>query len=165
MSLKPILLSVAIAAMAAPALAQTPVWTFANELDPAELALALPGEPATVSFACRKDSGQIIAAFPAARSLAVSQQRGRWLDDVGRPAPWPVSVTLTAPEAQTTIPGEVRPDAQATGSIVSVEFSNRAPVAEAFAKTGELRFAALGEVMQPPPPPRRELRRFLSYCR
>ena len=148
------------------AAAQERAWTLRREPDPAQLAFATPGASDWgVAFTCMKDSGQIIAAFPAAQALGVRQENGLWLDDVGRPAPWPISVTLSAGPYQTTIPGEAIVDATGRGSIVRVEFADRAPVAEAFADDGLIRLAGLGEVVEPPEVPRGELRGFFRYCR
>ncbi|OHB36464.1 MAG: hypothetical protein A2882_15660 [Phenylobacterium sp. RIFCSPHIGHO2_01_FULL_70_10] len=149
-----------------PAHSQERSWILRREPDPAQLAYATPGaDDWVVAFTCLKDSGQIIAAFPAAQALGVRQENGLWLDDVGRPAPWPISVTLSAGAAQTTIPGEAIVDATGRGSIVRVEFADRAPVAEAFADEGVIRLAGLGEVVEAPEVPRGELRGFFRYCR
>lgn len=163
---QPLCLALALSLLAAPALAQEQTWSYRADTDPAQLTLTSPlGDGVLLAFTCLKDSRQIVAAFPVDRGLAVRQEAGGWVDDVGRPAPWPISVTLTSGEAQTTIPGEARPDPLAQGSIVTVEFADRAPVAEAFRDSGEIQLAALGEVVTPLPAPRRELRRFLGYCR
>lgn len=156
--------------LAAPAAAQQTaivpgVWTYAAEATQAELVFRDASGLGLMALTCVKDSGQITAEFPSAASLAVEMSGGRWLDRVGRPAPWPVSVTLASGEAQTTIPGEARPDSAALGSVVSVEFSDRAPVAAAFGRTGELRLSGLEAVVAPPAAPRRDLRRFMSFCR
>ncbi|WP_300574265.1 hypothetical protein [Phenylobacterium sp.] len=151
---------------ALPASAQEPTWILRSDSDPAELGYATPGgQDVTLALSCAKDTRQIVAYFPAARTLAVRQENGLWFDDVGRPAPWPVSVTLTSGDQSTTIPGQAGPGPTPEGSAVRVEFADRAPVAENFAKTGELRLAALGSVIAPPAAPRRELRSFLRYCR
>lgn len=156
----------ALFAVAAPAAAQEGGWTYRAAPDPAELTYLAVGDlQPTVTLSCVKDSRQLLARFVAARKLGVENVDGRWVDDVGRPAPWPVSVTLTSTAAQTTIPGqaEMGPDGQ--GSIVSVEFADRAPVAEAFRQTGVLSLAAIGEVVTPAPAPRRSVQTFLRYCR
>ncbi|MFN3574414.1 MAG: hypothetical protein ACK4TR_12885 [Phenylobacterium sp.] len=164
--IRALLLGLAAAAAFTPAAAQERTWMLRREPDPAQLAYATPAtDDWVVAFTCREDSGQIIAAFPAAQALGVRQENGLWLDDVGRPAPWPISVTLSSGPYQTTIPGEVIVDASGEGSIVRVEFADRAPVAEAFADEGVIRLAALGAVVEPPPAPRGELRGFFRYCR
>ena len=156
-----------LALIAAPqASAQEPTWIYRAESDPAELGYATPGgRDVTLALSCAKDTRQIVAYFSAARTLAVRNENGVWLDDVGRRAPWPVSVTLSSGEQSTTIPGQATVGPTPEGSAVRVEFADRAPVAENFAKTGELRLAALGSVIAPPAAPRRELRSFLRYCR
>lgn len=151
---------------AAPAGAQEPTWIFRSDSDPAELGYASPdGQDVTLALSCAKDTRQIVAYFSAARTLGVRSENGVWLDDVGRPPPWPVSVTLSSGDQTTTIPGQASAGPTPEGSAVRVEFADRAPVAENFAKTGELRLAALGSVVAPPAAPRRDLRSFLRYCR
>jgi hypothetical protein len=151
--------------LVAPAAAQDGVWTYRDEPEPVELRYVAPGAfaPALV-LTCVKDSRQLVAHFPVQQRLGVRSLEGRWVDDVGRPAPWPVSVTLTSGEAQTTIPGLADVDPQG-GSRVSVEFADRAPVAEAFRQTGVISLAALGGVVSAPPAPRRSAQSFLRYCR
>ena len=128
--------------LAAPAAAQEGAWTYRAEPEPVELSYVAPGAfaPALV-LACVKDSRQLVARFPVEQRLGVRTLEGRWVDDVGRPAPWPVSVTLTSGEAQTTIPGLADVDPQDGGSLVSVEFADRAPVARC---RGWVRFNCLG---------------------
>lgn len=151
---------------ALPASAQEPTWILRSNSDPAELGYAtLDGQEVTLALSCAKDSRQIVAYFTAARTLAVRHENGRWVDDVGRAAPWPVSVTLSSGDQTTTIPGQASIGSSPQGSAVRVEFADRAPVAENFAKTGQLSLAALGSVIAPPAAPRRELRSFLRYCR
>ena len=152
--------------LAAPAAAQEGAWTYRAEPEPVELSYVAPGAfaPALV-LACVKDSRQLVARFPVEQRLGVRTLEGRWVDDVGRPAPWPVSVTLTSGEAQTTIPGLADVDPQDGGSLVSVEFADRAPVAEAFRQTGVISLAALGGIVSASPAPRRSAQSFLRYCR
>ncbi|MDP1616935.1 hypothetical protein [Phenylobacterium sp.] len=147
-------------------LAQEGGWVYRADADPAELGYAGPdGQGVQLVLSCSKDSRQITAYFPTSRTLAVRNENGRWFDDVGRPAPWPVSVTLRSGEAATTIPGEASPGPSPEGSAVRVEFADRAPVAENFARSGEFSVAALGSVIAPPAAPRRDVRSFLRYCR
>lgn len=152
--------------LAAPAAAEDGAWTYRAEPEPVELSYVAPGAlgPALV-LTCVKDSRQLVARFPVEQRLGVRNMEGRWVDDVGRPAPWPVSVTLASGDAQTTIPGMADVAPQGGGSVVSVEFADRAPVAEAFRQTGVLSLAALGEVASPTPAPRRTVQSFLRYCR
>ncbi|MDO8902720.1 MAG: hypothetical protein Q7V15_15345 [Phenylobacterium sp.] len=152
--------------LAAPASAQDRAWAYRPAPDPAQLGYATPdSDDLVLALSCSKDSRQLVAHFPVDRRLATTLVGGRWLDDVGRAAPWPVSVTIASGEVQTTIPGQADVDALGEGSIIQVEFADRAPVAEAFARTGQIRFSALGGMVEPPPAPRRELRSFLRYCR
>lgn len=159
-------LTVLLLLFAAPAAAQDGAWTYRAEPEPVEFSYVAPGAFAPALFlTCVKDSRQLVARFPVDQKLGVQTLDGRWIDDVGRPAPWPVSVTLISGEAQTTIPGLADVDPQGAGSLVSVEFADRAPVAEAFGKTGVISLAALGGVVSPSPAPRRSVQSFLRYCR
>lgn len=167
MSRRHLALAAALLAVATtPVAAQENGWAYRATPDPVELTYLAPGDLApSVSLSCVKDSRQLMARFSTAPKRGVEKVGERWLDDVGRPAPWPVSVTLASSAAQTTIPGQVEmaPDGQA--SIISVEFADRAPVAEAFRQTGVLSLAALGQVLTPAPAPRRSVQSFLRYCR
>lgn len=152
--------------LATSAAAQDAGWTYVDSPEPAQLNYLAQGdlEPSVV-LTCVKDSRQLVARFSVSRKMGALDASGRWLDDVGRPAPWPVSVTLTSAEFQTTIPGHADVRLPGDGSVIAVEFADRAPVAEAFRQTGVLSLAALGEVVTPAPAPRRPLQSFLRYCR
>ena len=149
-----------------PVAAQDSPWTYRAPPEPVELRYtSSAGDGAALVLSCVKDSRQVIAQFPVSRRLAATFVDGRWRDDVGRPAPWPVSVTIASADAQTTIPGLADIDPAGGGSIVTVEFADRAPVAEAFRMTGELRLSALGGGVAPVLAPRRSVQGFLRYCR
>lgn len=149
-----------------PAAAQDSPWTYRAPPEPAELRyMSATGDGHALILSCVKDSRQVIAQFPVPRRLAATFGGGRWLDDVGRPAPWPVSVTIASVDAQTVIPGQADIDPAGGGSIVTVEFADRAPVAEAFRLTGEIRLSALGGGVEPVLAPRRAVQGFLRYCR
>lgn len=163
---RPLVFAVLLLFASGPVAAQEVAWTYVAAPDSVELTYGPPGGGvAALSLTCVKDSRQLVARFPVAQRLGVNTAGGRWLDDVGRPAPWPVSVTLASVEAQTTIPGLADIDPEGGGSIVSVEFADRAPVAEAFRRTGEIRVTALGGGVTPSPAPRRSVQTFLRYCR
>jgi len=162
----PALLTTLLLSIAAPAIAQEGAWTYRDDPEPVALSYVPPGltDPSVI-FTCVKDSRQLVALFPVEQRLGVEAVDGRWVDDVGRPAPWPVSVTIASAESRTTIPGVADIDPQGGGSIVSVEFADRAPVAEAFRQTGVISLAAVGGVVTPAPAPRRSVQSFLRYCR
>lgn len=152
--------------LSVPAVAQEGEWTYRARPEPVDMTyVAAGGLVPAVTFTCEKDSRQIVARFRVAQRLGVRNENGFWVDDVGRPAPWPVSVTLASTAFQTTIPGLAEVDPQGTGSLISVEFSDRAPVTEGFQQTGVITLAALGGVVSPTPAPRRTVQSFLRYCR
>lgn len=164
--IRPISLALLSLAIGLPAAAQDSPWSYRAPPEPVELRYeSATGDPSALVLSCVKDSRQVIAQFPVPRRLAATYGNGRWLDDVGRPAPWPVSVTIASTGVQTTIPGQADIDPAGGGSIVTVEFADRAPVAEAFRLTGEIRLSALGGGVTPVPAPRRSVQGFLRYCR
>lgn len=153
---------VAQAQEAAPA----PRWVGAVEKTEAHLTYAVPeSDEVDLSLSCTRKTGQIRIFFPAEERLAATLRGSTWLDKVGRPAPWPVSVTVTSGAQSTTVRGQAHADEMAGGSSVSVELTDRAPVMQAFAKTGDLRVAALGTTVAVPPAPRRDAGRFVRACR
>lgn len=159
-------LAALLAAGAAQAQEAAPRWMGAVEKTEAHLTFAVPeSDEVELSLSCIRDSGQIRIFFPVEERMAETLRGSTWLDKVGRPAPWPVSVTVASGEQSTTVRGQAHPDELAGGSSVSVELTDRAPVMQAFAKTGELRVAALGTTVAAPPVPRRDARRLVRACR
>jgi hypothetical protein len=146
--------------------ATAPRWIRAVEKTEAHLTYAVPeSDEVQLSLSCTRDTGQIRIFFPVEERMAQTLRGSTWLDRVGRPAPWPVSVTVVSGEQATTVRGEAHADELAGGSSVSVELTDRAPVIQAFAKTGELRVAALGTSVAVPPAPRRDASRLVRACR
>ena len=166
-------LPVAVALLAAyPAAAQTEGedgarrWTLTVEKEEALLVYAVPdSDDLSLSLRCRRDTGQIVISFLTETRLAARRAGQVWLDKIGRPAPWPTSVTVVTPSARTTVRGQAEPEEMYGGSLVSVELADRAPVMADFGKTGRLRLEALGEVGEEAPARPGEVRRFLRACR
>lgn len=165
-------LAAALLVAALPALAHaqdTRVWSVSVPKAPddvAYLSYALPeSDDFGISLSCRVKSGQVKVMILSDQRLAERQRGTTWLDRVGRPAPWPVSVTLASGAASTTVRGLASPDEMNGGSTVTAELSNRAPVIAAFAKTGALRVAALGANVEEPPAPRSQVSKFLRACK
>ncbi|MFC3077127.1 hypothetical protein ACFODL_03385 [Phenylobacterium terrae] len=143
-----------------------PRWMGAVEKTEAHLTYAVPeSDEVELSLNCTRKTGQIRIFFPVEERLAETLRGSTWLDKVGRPAPWPVSVTVASGAQSTTVRGEAHPDELAGGSSISVELTDRAPVMQAFAKTGELRVSALGTTVAVPPAPRRDASRLVRACR
>lgn len=133
-------------------------------LDVAHLIYLAPTSGAPVLAAsCRKKTGQVIASFDVAESLAADRRGDVWVDRIGRPAPWPVSVTLTSAGVSTTLRGQAHPNAQG-GSTVSVEAASRAPLFDAWKTSAELKLEAMDETVAPPPAKKGLISRFLRYC-
>lgn len=160
----------AVLLAAGPAHAQeanpAPRWMGAVEKTEAHLTYAVPeSDEVELSLSCARKTGQIRIFFPVEERLATSLRGSTWLDKVGRPAPWPVSVTVASGVQTTTVRGQADADELAGGSSVSVELTDRAPVIQAFAKTGELRVTSLGTTVAVPPAPRRDASRLVRACR
>lgn len=162
-------LALALLLAAGPAGAQEDASRWFGAVDKAEafLTYGIPdSDEVQLSLSCTRKTGQIRAFFPVEHRLAVSLRGGTvWVDEVGRPAPWPVSVTVASGDQSTTVRGQADADELGGGSSVTVELSERAPVMQAFAKTGQLRLIALGETVAHPAAPRRDASRFVRACR
>ena len=145
-----------------------PVWTIDTPRAPLDMAHLVYADPAggapELALSCRKGTGQIIASFEAPESLASSRRGEVWVDRIGRPAPWPVSVTVSSSAERTTLRGQANPSA-AGGSTVSVEIADRAPVIADWRRTAVLAFSALGANRSPSPPPKSMVGRFVNFCR
>lgn len=154
-------------ALAAPAAGQTPGgWTLEipkAPLDVAHLIHAGPDGRPILALSCRKNTGQIAASFEASENLASGRRGEVWIDRIGRPAPWAVSVAVVSGPERTTLRGQARPS-PAGGSTVSVEVSDRAPVLAAWRKSAVLRLESLGSAVEPPPARKSLIGRFLGYC-
>jgi hypothetical protein len=128
------------------------------------------GTPATddqpLAFGCARKSGQVGVVASVSRSLAERMtSAGVWVDRAGVPAPWPVSVTVASGSTSAVLRGKAHPDEVTSGALVMSEFSTRAPVADAFRKSGVVEVRALGEAVRPPPAPKSMVRRFLGACK
>lgn len=133
-------------------------------LDVAHLIYLAPTSGAPVlAVSCKKKTGQVIASFDVGGSLAAGRRGDVWVDRIGRPAPWPVSVTLTSGGQTTTLRGQAHPNAQG-GSTVSVEAASRAPVFDAWKTSAELKLEAMDETVAPPPAKKGLIGRFLRFC-
>lgn len=144
------------------------VWTLSNDKTLPDVALvygAPNSDDVEVALRCPRGTGQISAAFPVATRLADRQQDAVWVDKIGRPAPWPASVTLASGLASATLRGQASADDLNGGSLLSAEVATRAPVIAAFRKTGVITLSGLGETKSAPPVPLKQVRPFLSACR
>ncbi|HEY9219865.1 MAG TPA: hypothetical protein VIO94_17590 [Phenylobacterium sp.] len=130
------------------------------------LTFGLPdSDEVELSLSCTRKTGQIRIFFPVETRLADRLRGSTWLDKVGRPAPWPVSVTVASGAQSTTVRGQADANEMSGGSSVTVELSERAPVLQEFAKTGALRLSAVGETVASPNAPKGEARKLVRSCR
>lgn len=132
----------------------------------AQLVFADPeaGAP-RLSLSCDAGSGMIVAAFDVGQKLASRQRNGVWIDAIGRPEPWAVSVSVASVTQTTTLRGAARHNAATSGSSIAVEIATAAPVVAEWRKTGALRFRAALEERQEPPAPRAMVAKFLRVCK
>lgn len=145
------------------------VWTLSTPETPDQpVALVyapFAGDWTALALRCQPKSGQVVAVFDVALAMGERRQGDTWLDSVGRPAPWPVSVVLASQTLTTTLRGAAAPNAKTGGSTVTVEASTLAPVIQEWRRTSLLRLAAAGENVAPPAPPKGLVSRFLRICR
>ena len=162
-------LALIAALAAAPAAAQDEASRWFGQVDKTEafLTFGVPeSDEIEASLSCTRKTGQIRILFPVQHRMAETLRGGTtWVDNLGRPAPWPVSVTVGSATQQTTVRGSANVDELGGGSTITVELSERAPVMQEFATTGQLRLIATGETVAHAPAPRREASRFVRACR
>ena len=144
------------------------IWTLSNDKTLPDVALvygAPNSDDVVAALRCVRGTGQVATSFPVATRLADRQLNGVWVDKIGRPAPWPASVTLASGLASATLRGQAGADDLNGGSRLSAEVATRAPVIAAFRKTGIITLSGLGEAKITPPVPLKQVRPFLSACR
>ncbi|MDP3869864.1 hypothetical protein [Phenylobacterium sp.] len=144
------------------------VWTLANDKTLPEVALvygAPNSDDLVIALRCPRGTGQVTAAFLVEARLADRRENEVWVDKIGRPAPWPTSVTLASGLASATLRGQASADDLNRGSLLSAEVATRAPVIAAFRKTGVMTLTGLGETRSAPPVPLKQVRPFLSACK
>lgn len=144
------------------------VWTLANDKTLPEVALvygASNSDDLVMALRCPRGTGQVTTSFLVEARLADRQENNVWVDKIGRPAPWPTSVTLASGLASATLRGQASADDLNGGSLLSAEVATRAPVIAAFKKTGVMTLTGLGETRSAPPVPLKQVRPFLSACK
>lgn len=144
------------------------IWTLGNDKALPEVTLtygAPNSDDVVIALRCPRQTGQVTASFAVAAKLADQRQGEVWVDKIGRPAPWPVSVTIASGAASSTLRGQANADALNGGSLLSAEIATRAPVIAALRKTGVITLSGLNETKDAPPVPLKLVRPFLSACR
>lgn len=144
------------------------VWTLGNDkvLPDVTLVYGAPNsDDVVIALRCPRQTGQVTASFAVAAKLADRRQGEVWVDKIGRPAPWPTSVTIASGAASATLRGQASADELNGGSLLSAEVATRAPVIAAFRKTGVITLTGLNETKDAPPVPLKQVRPFLSACR
>lgn len=130
------------------------VWAVDTPKDAdAILAFGTPGgNDAPVAFRCTPKSGQVQLVTTLTREPPPNART------------MPASVSVASEGAVTTLRGQVT-RAQTMGGLALAEFSTRAPVVDAFRKTGMVSVTALGETVTPPPAAKGMVRKFFSACK
>src|SRR5688500_13637405 len=91
-----LLLALAVLA-AAPASAQDMQWRYRQSPGHSHLVYGVEGaDVGDLWFRCREASGQITLAFNVERRIGVELRGTTHYDQAGRPAPWPVRVTVAS---------------------------------------------------------------------
>lgn len=117
------------------------------------LAFGTPGgSDAPVAFRCTPKSGQVQVIATLTRAPPPNA------------GTIPASVSIASEAATSTLRGQVT-RAQGNGGLAVTEFSTRAPVVDAFRKTGLVSVSALGETVTPPPAPKGMVRKFFGACK
>ena len=160
--------ALALALFATTAHAQeTRVWAVETPKDAqAWLRYATPdSDDQPLAFSCVRKSGQVQVVALVSRTMGARKEGTAWVDEAGVRAPWPLSVSLASEEGSATLRGRAEPEEMSGGSLVTSEFSTRAPFAESFRKSGFVRVTAAGETVEPPPAPKSMVRKFLRACK
>lgn len=164
-------LTLGLGVLAGAAAAQSPdsaAWNLSLPKAPQDTAYLTYAVPESgrlrLNLSCRVKSGQVLAMFDVEKRLAVKQRGQSWVDNIGRPAPWPVSVTVMSLTQKTTLRGLALPNAMTGGSTVQVEVSTLAPVVAEWRNTAVLRLDALDEVNAQPAAAKGLISRFLRAC-
>jgi hypothetical protein len=122
------------------------------------------GEDAATALRCVPGSGRIVVVMFTQRRLADHLMGAAWVDRAGRSAPWTASLTAASGELAANFPAIANPDEMNGGTEIKAVVPADAPVMAAFAKTGALRFTALGETARDPKVPAAKAAGLIKAC-
>lgn len=115
-------------------------------------------------FRCRDASNRITVAFNVERQIGVELRGATYFDETGRPAPWPVRVTVVSGQHRAALSGQAHHDEARTASFITADFPMGGPVLSAFGRSGEFAASAYGETTDTPRAPAELVRQFLEAC-
>lgn len=115
-------------------------------------------------FRCRDASNRITVAFNVERQIGVELRGATYFDEAGRPAPWPVRVTVVSGQHRAALSGQAHHDEARTASFITADFPMGGPVLSAFGRSGEFAASAYGETTDTPRAPAELVRQFLEAC-
>lgn len=115
-------------------------------------------------FRCRDASGRISVAFNVEQRLGVELRGTTWYDEAGRPAPWPVRVTVASGEHRAALSGQAHHDEARQASFVTADFPMGGPVLRNFTRSGRFEASAFGETASTPVAPPELVARFIEAC-
>ena len=160
----------AAALILAPAAAQArpgDIWQMETNTDSVVLHYGVPperGEQDMPGIMCLPHSVYQAMLFTDRHHYPVRQRGDDWVNRAGRPAPWPMTMTVGSGVANVTLPasGEMETDDELV--MVTANIPTSGPIVTTFQHTGQLRLSAAGETPRLPPAPAPLVRRFFAAC-
>ncbi|MFC3077128.1 hypothetical protein ACFODL_03390 [Phenylobacterium terrae] len=148
-----------------PAQAQDLDWRFRTSPGHSHLVYGPEGsDVGDLWFRCRDASSRIVVAFNVERRIGVELRGTTYYDEAGRPAPWPVRVTVASGQHRAALSGQAHHDEAREASFITADFPMGGPVLSAFGRSGEFSASAFGETTSTPRAPAELVRQFLEAC-
>lgn len=149
---------VAGAALAQPASPPVGGWSAETPKEADATLSYATAEGEQLAMSCVRGSGQVTVR------VAAAPEGFPWR--VGSTQPLPVSVSLISGTAKATLRGQAALRADGGEALISTEFATRAPVVDAFRKSGVLQVAAGPQVVaSPTPAPKGPVGKFFRACK
>jgi hypothetical protein len=160
----------AAAIVLAPAIAQArpgDIWQLETNTDSVVLHYGIPpsrGEQDMPGVMCLPHSAYQAVLFTDRHHYPVRQRGDDWVNRAGRPAPWPMTMTIGSGAANVTLPAHGEMETEDELVMVTADIPASGPIVTSFRRTGQLRLSSLGETPRLPPAPQGLLRRFFAAC-
>lgn len=158
-------LSLAFVAFAQPApVWDNVVWEFTETEEGVRLQYGQSeSDDVPASLVCQKGTNraELYLVIQHRIANAAPGPDGDWVDAQGRPAPWPITLTLSG----VTLDAEAANDELNGGSTASVVLPTEHAVLKTMAASGQVRAEAFGETIVLPPFRKADFRRFLQGCK
>jgi hypothetical protein len=162
----PLVLAALAVLGALPAQAQDLQWRFRTSPGHSHLVYGPEGsDVGDLWFRCRDASNRIVVAFNVERRIGVELRGTTYHDEAGRPAPWPVRVTVASGQHRAALSGQAHHDEAREASFITADFPMGGPVLSQFERSGEFAATAFGETTDTPRAPAELVGRFLEACR